>query len=176
MWEDPETAHPRFSFEVKRQPIEAMIAAGRYVSVDPRITAESFPIAGGDIGDFEGRYFHLGRNISSWDTIRLIRAEDPNNPWETARLPHILAVGAKFPEEPRQFKIAALGSGEGGYRTVPCLGRVRSGRALELLGSVGNWPPSFRFLAVRRISESVCRQDPRFIGERARLLENALSD
>lgn len=138
---------------VAGQSLEAMTTAGRYDWVNSNITKELFPIADHDCGDFEGRYFHFGRKISSEEAVQRIEKEDPNNPWSRSRLPQQLSFGAKFPEEQRKFPIVALGSVaevEGGRR-VPYLDGSGSHRGLRLYGWGGDWLPAVRFLAVRRI-------------------------
>ncbi|MCX6786409.1 MAG: hypothetical protein NTU85_01140 [Candidatus Kaiserbacteria bacterium] len=133
-----------------------MIAAGRYDWTNDDITAKRFPITGEGLVEFEARYFHFDRNISSEDAVKKIEQTDKENPWMSAKIEHLLAFGEKFPEEQRKFPIVALGSVAGvrGDRGVPCLGRDGSRRGLGLHWWSNDWGSGCRFLAVRKVSVS----------------------
>ncbi|KKR48343.1 MAG: hypothetical protein UT86_C0007G0022, partial [Candidatus Magasanikbacteria bacterium GW2011_GWC2_40_17] len=65
----------------------------------------------------------------------------------------LLAFGAKYPDEQRQFPIIALGSvwrGFGGRLRVAYLSRGGSERSLSLYWFGGDWNGFCRFLAVRK--------------------------
>ena len=67
------------------QSLEEMIAAGRYDWTNDNITAKRFSIEGNGIVEYEARYFHFNRNISSESAIKEIEAADSKNPWSAAR-------------------------------------------------------------------------------------------
>ena len=137
------------------QSLEAMIADGHYDWKNNDITAERFPITGDGIVEFEGRYFHFNRNISSENTIKEIEAADTANPWSAAKIEHVLSHGKTFPEEQRKFPIIGLGSVAKvlGNRLVSYLGKGGSERYLDLLYRFDYvWSPGYRFLAVRKVS------------------------
>lgn len=138
------------------QTLEQMIAAGRYDWKNDDITAKRFPVEGKGIVEFEGRYFHFNRNISSENAVGGIELADTVNPWSPAKIEHVLSHGATFPEEQRKFPIVGLGSVAWVYgdRSVPGLYGVDSGRRLSLGWWSGDWRPICRFLAVRKVSGS----------------------
>ncbi|MFA5942353.1 MAG: hypothetical protein WC798_01635 [Candidatus Paceibacterota bacterium] len=136
---------------------EQMIAAGDYDWKNDDITAKRFPIEGEGIAEFEARYFHSNRNISSEDAVKEIESADAENPWMPAKIEHVLSHGATFPEEQRKFPIIGLGSVAGvvGSRSVPCLFGDGSERRLDLgwwRSGCGVWGSRFRSLAVRKVS------------------------
>ena len=128
-----------------------MIAAGQYDWENNDITTKRFPLHASDgIVEFEARYFHFDRNISSEDAIEEIKKAG----WEPAKIEHVLSHGKTFPEEQRKFPIVGLGSVARvrGDRGVPCLGRCDSRRWLSLSWFGYGWNPLCRFLAVRKVS------------------------
>ncbi len=129
---------------------EQMIAAGRYDWRNDDLNAKRFPIKGEGVEEVEAKLFHFDRNISSEEAIRLMEAEG----WEIAKMEHLLAFGAAFPDEQRKFPIIGLGSvGEvDGNRYVPCLLRNASKPYLHLHWLVSDWNSSYRFLAVRKVT------------------------
>lgn len=138
------------------QSLEAMIAAGQYDWKNSDITAKRFPITGKGVVEFEARYFHFNRDISSENAIKEIEAADTKNPWSAAKIEHVLSHGKTFPEEQRKFPIIGLGSVAKvfGDRRVPVLRSDGSQRNLDLRWFGGGWPPIYRFLAVRKVSAS----------------------
>ncbi|MBI4088541.1 hypothetical protein HY415_00365 [Candidatus Kaiserbacteria bacterium] len=136
------------------QPFERMIAAGRYDWKNGDITAKRFPITGKGVVEFEGRYFHFNRYISSENAIQEIEAADTANPWSAAKIEHVLSHGTAFPEKQRKFPIIGLGSVAevDGDRSVPGLDKYGSERGLGLDWFDDDWDPICRFLAVREVS------------------------
>lgn len=132
--------------------LEQMIAVGNYDWKNDDLTDKRFPIKGDGVQEFEACLIHPNRSISSEDCIQLIKDTDKTNPWEPAQTEHLLAFGAKYPEEQRKFPIIALGSvGEvDGNRGVPCLDEDGSKRGLHLPWFGGGWRARCRFLAVRK--------------------------
>lgn len=132
------------------QSLEQMIAAGQYDWKNSNITAKRFPIEGNSIVEYEARYFHFNRDISSDDAVAAMKEAV----WEPAKIEHILSCGKTFPEEQRKFPIVGLGSvaSVGGDRSVPCLDRDDSERRLGLRWFAYGWGADYRFLVVRKVS------------------------
>ena len=129
-----------------------MIAAGRYDQINDGITIKKFPIKGTGAAEFEAKLFHFDREITSKRAKRLIEEAG----YEPAKIEHFLAFGAAYPDEQRKYSIIGLGSvgkGVGGYR-VPYLDGNGSERDLSLRWWGGGWPSDFRFLAVRKKSQT----------------------
>jgi hypothetical protein len=132
--------------------LQDMVAAGRFDWVNSDITPKRFPIAGTGIVEFETKVFHFDRSISSKNAVEAIKADG----WEPARIEHLLAYGATYPDEQRQYPIIALGSVAkvGGNRRVPDLDRFGAERDLRLFWWDGVWNDYCRFLAVRKLSSA----------------------
>jgi hypothetical protein len=136
--------------------LEQMIVAGNYDWKNDDLTAQRFPIVGEGVVEYEFRYFHFNRNVSSETAVDLIKKEDSENPWEPAKIEHLLTYGENIPEEQRKFSIVALGSvGEVyGLLLVPCLYKVGSMHHLSLGRWVGDWHGRYRFLVVRKVTRT----------------------
>lgn len=136
------------------QSLEQMIGAGCYDWVNSDITAKRFPIIGEGIVEFEARLFLFNRGISSEKAVDEIKNADSVNPWNPGKIEHILAFGAKCPEEQRKYPVVSLGSVARvrGRRRVPYLYRDRARRDLNLRWWDGDWDDVCRFLAVRKLS------------------------
>lgn len=134
--------------------LEQMIAAGRFDWLNNDINSDQFPVKGEGRAGYEARLFHFDDNISSEEVVAKIKGADPANPWEPARIEHLLAFGTKYPEEQRKHPIVALGSvGNAtffGKRNVPYLYRRVTGRSLHLDWWSTEWHPFYQFLAVRK--------------------------
>lgn len=83
-----------------------MIALGRYQSVDSDILPLNFPVIGSGKKEVGLEIFPFDCRISSVDVVKEMRAADR----EPARIEHLLAFGAGYPEIQKQFPISALGS------------------------------------------------------------------
>ena len=142
----------RFTVDYDRL-IEVMIAAGHYGWVNDNI-AKCFQIRGSGIVHFEGRYFHPNRGISSEDAVTGIGELDTENPWMPAETEHMLAFGAKYPDEQRKHPIIGLGSVAVvvNNRRVLYLDGGASERFLSLVWWGRKWNAVYRFLAVRKVS------------------------
>jgi hypothetical protein len=136
--------------------LEQMIANGYYDWKNDELTAKRFPILGEGVVEYEFRYFHFNHLISSETADDLIKKVDFENPWEPAKIEHLLVFGENFSEEQRKFPIVALGSfGKvDGSRRVPCLGEDGSERCLGLPWWDDGWGDDVRFLAVRKVSRT----------------------
>jgi len=141
------------------QTLQAMIEACRCGEVGEHITAERFPVTS-ESADYEARHFVFDDHLISPSLAdNLIRLDDTDNPWVSARIEHVLAFGAANLEDSMSFLVVALGSraaiGKRQYERMPCLGLEKGKRALAL----GWWnsllPPGVRFLAVRPRSSRV---------------------
>ena len=94
-------------------------------------------------------YVHMGRDASTDEVL----AEMDRHGLRPALYEELLAFGAKYPDEQRQFPIIALGSvwrGFGGRLRVAYLSRGGSERSLSLYWFGGDWNGFCRFLAVRK--------------------------
>jgi len=135
--------------------LEQMIATGKYDWLNDDISQKQFQITGAGQAEFEARLFNFERGISSEDAEKGIREADHANPWEPAKIEHLLAFGAKYPEAQRANPIIALGSVTAtpvfGHRSVPYLYRRVTGRSLHLDWWGNGWHPFYRFLGVRKI-------------------------
>jgi hypothetical protein len=127
--------------------LQHMIAVGNYDWVN---------VEGTGIVQFEPKVFHFDRDISSEDAVAAIKADDPQNPWEPAKIEHLLAYGAAYPEEQRQYPIIGLTSVAKvrGHRRVPCLYGNDAERDLALSWWDGVWNGDYRFLGVRKQSSA----------------------
>lgn len=127
-----------------------MIAAGRYDWTNSDITAKRFPIVGLGTALVEHKLFHFDRTVSSDEAERLIVAGG----YQPAKIEHLLAFGAAYPEEQRKYPIIALGSVANvrGARLVSCLYRDGSGRDLYLGWRDVEWFGRCRFLGVRNLA------------------------
>jgi hypothetical protein len=134
------------------QPLEAMIAAGKYDWMNSDITAARFPVKGTGIKKFRNKSFHFDRDISSKDVVAAMKQKG----FESATHVHGLAFGAAFPDEQRKYPIACLGSSAQVYgrRVVVYLYGGDALRSLRLYHWVGGWRDSWRFLGVQEVSDA----------------------
>jgi hypothetical protein len=132
--------------------LEAMIEAGKYVSVNDFITADRFPIKENRAKCLRNKLFHLSRKVSSGDVAVAMKTAN----FIPADHVHGLAFGAKFPEEQCKYPIACLGSSArvDEDRYIVCLDKYRTGRCLQLYDCGGDWDEDFRFLGVQEISDA----------------------
>ncbi|MFA6463543.1 MAG: hypothetical protein WCV55_00900 [Candidatus Paceibacterota bacterium] len=130
--------------------LEEMVVAGLYDWKNDNLDAKRFPVKGTGTTEVEAKIFHFNRNISSEDAKRLIEEAG----YEVAKTEHLLAFGAKYPDEQRKFPIVALGSAHEvvGDRRVPCLDGDVSRRGLYLHWWDFGWNSDCRFLAVRKVT------------------------
>lgn len=146
-----------FRFEVDYgMSLNKMISAGNYDWKNNDITVARFPVKGEGKVEFEAKLFHFNRSISSEVAVTHIKDVDPQNPWEPAKTEHTLAFGVKYPQLQREYPIIGLGSvAEVGFdRRVLYLDRDGSRRRLRLIYWVGDWNSDYRFLAVRKVSQT----------------------
>ena len=124
--------------------------------VDGNITAECFPIASEDGGEWEYDLWNPEGSISSQDAVERMKGDDVDNPWIPARLGHLLVFGRMNPDAQRKNPIVALGSvGEvNGDRRVVYLYRSVSLRGLDLFWWAYDWGSGCRFLRVRKVKKS----------------------
>jgi hypothetical protein len=136
------------------QSLQQMIAAGRYDWSNPKISAKRFPMRGIGTQSVVAKLFHFDRSLSPDDAVKAIKSAVTTNPWEPAKIEHLLAFGASNPDEQRHYPVIALGSVAtvDGYRRMPYLNRSDARRGLDL-----DWwdyvrDDYCRFLAVRNRS------------------------
>jgi hypothetical protein len=141
------------------QSFEQMIAAGDYDWISSDVTGVQFTIAGRGLVKAEMLIFLADDRADSAEVVKRIRRYYTNNPWEPARIEHLLAYGAMLPEKQRTgFTIVALGSAGWlrGRAIVPCLCRTGKFRDLnyDWMDNGGWWESRRRsprgYLAVRR--------------------------
>jgi hypothetical protein len=133
------------------QNIKEMIKAGNYDWENYDINDKNFPVVG--VGQEEHKLVlvHLDKAVTTKEALEEIgrRGLLP------AKLEHLLAFGAKYPEKQREFPIVELGSGwvnPDGSRHVAFLFEVVGRRGLRLRwGDPGDqWGGHSRFLAVSK--------------------------
>ena len=139
-----------------------MVHRGGYDWVEEGISPKYFPLEGSGRRDFATRLFHFDNDISPDDAADGIAGADTANPWVPGKIEHLLAYGAKYPEEQREYEIHGLGSplvlGDlKVYRNVPCLSAGNGGKRerwvfIRQWGDMLNDP---RFLAVRPVIKTV---------------------
>jgi len=139
-------------------PLDQMIAAGQYSWLNDNVNAKQFPVQGEGVKGYEAGLFCFEESMRSEDVMKKINRADDANPWEVARIEHLLAFGAKYPERQRLNPIVALGSVSHsrvfGRQNVAYLYRRAVGRSLHLDWWSNTWHPNYRFLAIR-LSRSV---------------------
>jgi hypothetical protein len=144
---------PCWATRVVVDSLEELIRAGKYDRINYDLTEKRFPITTDSTDEWEFKMFHFGRAIY-WQNADLeIGTADVVNPWEAARIEHLLTYGKDNPEEQRHYGIVALGSGDSDAiePRVPYLGGSEVERYIELIerdlfAFNGDW----RFLAVRK--------------------------
>ncbi len=136
--------------------LEQLIAAGKFDWLNNDINSDQFPVKGEGKAEYETKLFQFDGNISSENAVIKIKEFDPANPWEPAKIEHLLAFGSKYPDEQRKHPILALGSVGNptffGKRNVPYLYRRVTGRSLHLDWWSNEWHPFYQFLAIRKKS------------------------
>lgn len=136
-----------------------MIAAGRYDWVSPDITPQRFPVPTVGKVYYEPKLFYYDYAVtSSNDISRLVREDDLVNPWESAKIEHLLAYGATYPTEPVKRAIVGLGAvtGFGANRRQVCIDRRGSNRILRLADKAdGKNVHLYCFLVVRKVPKPV---------------------
>ena len=152
----PEASNRPEEFEIVvdfTMTLEQMVAAGKYDWKNDDIIAKQFSVAGDGRIECEARLFHFERSIAAEDPERAIREAVPVGQWEPAKIEHLLAFGARYPDEQRKNPIVCLGSVSNsevfGRRHVPYLYRRVLGRSLHLDWYSNGWHSFYRFLAVR---------------------------
>ncbi|MFC1618062.1 hypothetical protein ACFL2B_02160 [Patescibacteria group bacterium] len=138
-----------FHVTVPSQPLKKIIADGNYSYANDYITSENFSLDESQIGDFELILVHLNRKATTDEVL----AELKERNLEPAKIGHLLAFGADYPEIQREFPIAALGSSwvdPDGFRGVPYLEGNDAERGLSLGWRGHHWDDGWRFLALRK--------------------------
>lgn len=115
-----------------------MIAAGNYVHVDRQINSGNFPISGSGSQEVVLQLVSYKRDLKTANILEDLAAKG----LEVAKIEHLLAFGAKYPNVQRRYGIYALGSiwDSGGGEQVPYLGMAgmeyNKKRRLGLSGNI----------------------------------------
>lgn len=132
----------------RSQPLQNMIAAGKYDWVNFNITPEHFPAGRSGVTEAEAVLVHFDRSITTGEALgELERAN-----LRPADLPELLAFGAQHPDVQREFPIvelASVWSARDDYRNVASLCGGAGGRSLLLNWLEHGWYSGSRFLAFR---------------------------
>lgn len=133
--------------------VEEMIAMGNYR--DPVFwELRHVRICGNGRVAFEACHFYLinGSMYPEHAALR-IKAADECNPWDVARLEHLLAFGTRYPEQQMECPIIAPGTvvGVGGGTRMPQLTRDGSERSLYACWAQLAQQAIHSFLAVRPV-------------------------
>jgi hypothetical protein len=135
--------------------VTEMISIGNYLHrID--FTDKVFSIMDEGIVEYEFKYIQPSTKVSSeaiFDIIKVENGENKDNPWEPARIEHLLTFGNKHPEEQRKHSIAALGREyilqSGSY--FPVLHCQNTGHDIGLHWRSDEWDLEYVFLMVRKI-------------------------
>lgn len=128
---------------------EAMVAAGHYDYRNSDITEAHFPTLKRGTTKFEAVLVHLARSASTKEDL----AEIERRGLIPASAAELLAFGAKYPDEQREYPIVAIGQSwrNLGHSFFPCLCFDGRERRLTLLHDGRGWSDFCRFLALREI-------------------------
>lgn len=129
-------------------------------TVDHKIAENFFPIPDADCGEWEYDLWNPRCRLTADVALVNIVESDPGNPWEPARLPHLLVFGTLFPDEQRDGAIVALGaiSSKDDWYTAKMSFLCERSAKRELCLSPWNsgvMHVSTRFLRVRRVKKSI---------------------
>jgi len=141
--------------------LEQMIVAGNYDWINSDCNTEQFSPAGEGRMEYEAKLFHFDHSVYSETVVDKTKGADTSNAWEPGKIEHLLAFGAKYPDEQREHPIVGLGSVTNskvfGRRSVPYLYRRTVGRSLHLDWWSNRWHPFYQFLAIRKRLSQVSR-------------------
>ena len=140
----------KLTLAITQSTIQQMIAEGKYAWVNEDIV-EMFKFDPATIGTWEFRLVNKGHKPS--EKAQTFCEEDG---WQVGSLEHLLVLGATFPRLQEKNSIIALGSvcGIDGDRRGPALWYSDDARKLHLVSWCGEWHDHYRFLSVRKISDS----------------------
>ena len=126
------------TFEIDfRRSIEQMVKAGNYGEASPTINGKNFFIHGKGVRTIQVVLFHFTAAIKAQRVIAEMKRDD-QYPSEPAGIEGLLAVGERFPDLQRDFRIFALGCSDISfdYCVSPYLGwHERHGRILGYLAA-----------------------------------------
>lgn len=129
-----------------------MIKVGKYDQKDSRIVPMNFRVTGSGTADVKLRLVNFGLDTALEEIEEYLEAAG----LQPAKIEHLLAFGAKYPDKQREFPIIALGSSwvdpADDDRGVPFLGLDGSGRSLYLYwgGRGFGWRGECRFLVLSK--------------------------
>lgn len=134
---------------------DMIIAGDNHVDIQEDICIHfSISVSGPTVEEYEFKVFEFKRPIFSEEVVDQIINEDVQNPWQPARIEHLLYFGNKIPGEKHRFRVYALGSTARihGSVHVPSLDVPKTNRR-KISKSLWcyQWRLTCRFLAVRFI-------------------------
>jgi len=129
--------------------LDEMIKAGGYDWTNDNITAERFPVKGEGAVERKLVFVHLDRDATTDEVL----SEMKRRGLKPAAIEDLMAFGAKYPDEQREFPIIGLASSwvrAVGRRCFPYLDGDGGGRRLHLHWDwdVNRWGRDCRFLAL----------------------------
>lgn len=142
--------------------LKGMIADGKYDKQDGTVNDESrrlpglccnirnFPVDGEGVHEFETLIIQLDQPTSHKGCIALVKDIDKDRPWSPSKTEHVLAYGAKYPNEQLKYPIIGLTPAY----TIGCTDHVVVLRSDDLKrgledSAVSAWREGCHFLAVR---------------------------
>jgi hypothetical protein len=129
--------------------LSEMIKLGNYGWFNDDITDKHFPMQGTGKHEVELVLVHLNQNATTKEVLEYLNREG----LEPAKIEHLLAFGAAYPEIQREFLVIAFGSvwvdvnGHRFYPSLDCLGGKRE-LLLDWCDDARHWGATCRFLAV----------------------------
>jgi hypothetical protein len=156
------------------RPRADVLREGNYQSDLARFTVEDFPIGTQESGvvDFEFDYLQPESSCTSDRGLQAIALRDTQNPWQAAGTEHLLAFGAKYPNEMNSTSpivgLGVVGTIKGVRFILGLINLIRPGPwregnlwGLDAIKSLERhlapapwcsiWQPDARFLIVRRV-------------------------
>ncbi|MFC1618058.1 hypothetical protein ACFL2B_02140 [Patescibacteria group bacterium] len=143
---------PIFKVTITEKVVQNLIEMGNYDSGTDRFTYRS-ELDESQLGDFELVLYHPERDGQYSIKRQNVISEMAEQNLEPAKIGHILALGAKYPELQRSFIIVAIGylyiDEDDGSKLVPCISERDGNRTFHLAyGSA--FDERWHFLAVRK--------------------------
>lgn len=138
---------------VPQATLEELLSESGLEHREETFSSKRFPVTGDDVGTWGVCYFFWPAEMVPSKVYGLIKEEDPENPWQPARLAHQLRHHSLFPDDTKDFfGTAVLGSHfeYGSCHACPVFVRWNEG-GLDLGFFDTPFDTATCFLAVRRI-------------------------
>lgn len=136
--------------------IEEMIENGKYERIEPFIglvkTQNIKPYQRlKEVRQYEMRILHTKKYYCTEKILKAIQEIDIQYPWKPARLEHLLAFGANYPQEQAEHQVIALGTPMryGEYTHFPRLENLHHRRGVSIIEDDGIWQLTDTFLIFR---------------------------